>query len=102
MSNLALDLRHAHAMDMHGKRVFSTDPAPQVRRSHGATSSTFRGQQLLSTVQGRRLEVASLCAIHDRERGTTPDGSVRGCVVAVKAAGAPGADNGMLQVIFSG
>jgi hypothetical protein len=78
MTNLGLDLRHAHALDMHAKRVFSTDPAGAgVRRSHGATSSTFRGQQLLSSVQGRRLEVASLCAIHDQERGAVPDGSVR-------------------------
>lgn len=78
MANLGLDLRHAHTLDMHAKHVFSTVPAPSgVRRSHGATSSTFRGQQLLSMVQGRRLEVASLCAIHDQEGGAVPDGSVR-------------------------
>lgn len=63
-------------MDMHAKKVFSTNPAPVVRKSHAATASTFRGQQLLSTVQGKRLEVASLCAIHDAEGGLAPDGSV--------------------------
>jgi len=52
MKNLKVDMRHAHTMDMHSKKVFSTNAVAAVRKSHGTTSSTYRGQQLLSTVQG--------------------------------------------------
>lgn len=77
MKNLKVDMKHAHALDMHGKKVFSTNGVADERKSHGATSSTYRGQQLLSTVQGKRLEVASLCLLHDSENGVVPPGSVR-------------------------
>ncbi|KAJ0397885.1 hypothetical protein ATCC90586_006471 [Pythium insidiosum] len=74
VKNLWHDMGHAHTMDLHEKKIFSTNPTPSVRKNH-VTSSTLRGQQLLSTVQGKRLEVASLCAIHDSESGTVPHGS---------------------------
>ncbi|KAE9347541.1 hypothetical protein PR003_g6867 [Phytophthora rubi] len=76
MKNLKVDMNHAHTMDMHDKKAFSTNAAAAVRKSHGATSSTYRGQQLLSTVQGKRLEVASLCLLHDSENGVVPPGSI--------------------------
>ncbi|RLN61547.1 hypothetical protein BBJ29_005069 [Phytophthora kernoviae] len=76
MKNLVTDMKHAHTMDMHGKKVFSTNPVAVVRTSHGATASTYRGQQMLSTVQGKRLEVTSLCVLHDNENGVVPPGSV--------------------------
>ncbi|KAG7400877.1 hypothetical protein PHYBOEH_004089 [Phytophthora boehmeriae] len=76
MKNLATDMKHAHTMDMHSKKVFSTNPVAVVRASHGTTASTYRGQQLLSTVQGKRLEVTSLCVLHDNENGVVPPGSV--------------------------
>ncbi|KAG1710799.1 hypothetical protein DVH05_013524 [Phytophthora capsici] len=77
MKNLKVDMKHAQTMDMHGKKIFSTNSVAIVRKSHGATSSTYRGQQLLSTVQGKRLQVASLCLLHDSEKGVVPPGSVR-------------------------
>ncbi|ETI52742.1 hypothetical protein F442_04170 [Phytophthora nicotianae P10297] len=76
MKNLKADMKHAHTMDMHSKKIFSTNAVAAVRKSHNATSSTYRGQQLLSTVQGKRLEVASLCLLHDSENGVVPPGSV--------------------------
>lgn len=77
MKNLGQDMRHAHTMDLHEKQQFSTRAAPNVRKNHSRTSSTYRGQQLLGSVQGQRLQVASLCALHDDERGVAPDGAVR-------------------------
>lgn len=76
MTNLGHDMNHCHTMDAHGKKQFSTNAVTTVRRSHH-TSGSFRGQQLLSTVQGKRLEVTSLCKLHDEENGDIPDGSVR-------------------------
>ncbi|KAL4144688.1 hypothetical protein PRNP1_013814 [Phytophthora ramorum] len=76
MENLTSDMKHAHTKDMYGKKVFSTNAEATVRKSHGVTSSTYRGQQLLSTVQGKRLEVASLCLLHDSENGVVPPGSI--------------------------
>ncbi|KAL3671458.1 hypothetical protein V7S43_003380 [Phytophthora oleae] len=76
MKNLTVDMKHAQTMDMHNKKVFSTNAVAVVRKSHGTTSSTYRGQQLLSTVQGKRLEVTSLCLLHDSENGVVPPGSV--------------------------
>ncbi|KAG2790749.1 hypothetical protein PC129_g6994 [Phytophthora cactorum] len=76
MKNLKVDMKHEHTMDMHSKKVFSTNAVAAVRKSHSATSSTYRGQQLLSTVQGKRLEVASLCLLHDSENGVVPPGSI--------------------------
>lgn len=76
MTNLSRDMSHCHTMDSHGKKQFSSTAPTAVRRSHH-TSASFRGQQLLSTVQGKRLEVTSLCQLHDDENGATPDGSVR-------------------------
>jgi hypothetical protein len=63
-------------MDLHEKKILSSNPKPTVRRHHSSTASTYRGQQLLSSVQGKRLEVASLCSIHDDESGRVPHGSV--------------------------
>ncbi|KAG7382095.1 hypothetical protein PHYPSEUDO_005309 [Phytophthora pseudosyringae] len=76
VKNLKEDMKHAHAIDMNCKKVFSTNAVAAVRKSHGTTSSTYRGQQLLSTVQGKRLEVASLCMLHDSESGAVPPGSI--------------------------
>lgn len=76
MTNLSHDMSHCHTMDSHAKKQFSTNAVATVRRSHH-TSGTYRGQQLLSTVQGKRLEVTSLCKLHDDENGAIPDGSVR-------------------------
>lgn len=76
MTNLSRDMSHCHTMESHGKKQFSTNIVATVRRSHH-TSGTYRGQQLLSTVQGKRLEVTSLCKLHDDENGMIPDGSVR-------------------------
>uniref|UniRef100_K3WGM1 Uncharacterized protein n=1 Tax=Globisporangium ultimum (strain ATCC 200006 / CBS 805.95 / DAOM BR144) TaxID=431595 RepID=K3WGM1_GLOUD len=75
MTNLRHDMNHSHTMDLHEKKQFSTNAVSTARKSHH-TSSTFRGQQLLSTVQGKRLEVTSLCKLHDHENGAVPDGSV--------------------------
>ncbi|TMW56494.1 hypothetical protein Poli38472_006504 [Pythium oligandrum] len=76
IKNLRHDMQHAHVMDRHDKKQFSTTPTPSVRKHHHLTASTHRGQQLLSTVQGKRLQVASLCQIHDNEAGLLPHGSV--------------------------
>ncbi|DBA04014.1 TPA: hypothetical protein N0F65_009361 [Lagenidium giganteum] len=75
MRNLREDMHHAHVMGHHSKRNFTMSAESLVRKGHG-TSSTFRGQQLLGTVQGKRLEVVSLCMIHDQENGEIPPGSV--------------------------
>jgi hypothetical protein len=75
MKNLYNDMNHAFTMDIHDKKIFTTDSATNPRKNH-TTSSTFRGQQFLSTLQGKRLEVASLCSIHDHEGGEIPSGSV--------------------------
>lgn len=76
MTNLRRDMNHSHVLDLHEKKHFSTNAVSTVRRSYH-TSGTFRGQQLLSTVEGKRLEVTSLCKLHDNENGAIPDGSVR-------------------------
>lgn len=76
VKNLHKDMSHTNVMDMHEKKTFSTNSTPSTRKHHAMTASSFRGQQLLSTVQGKRLEVASLCDIHDYERGNIPHGSI--------------------------
>lgn len=75
MKNLERDMQHSHIMDLHKTKHFTTNPTPMVRKHH-TTSSTYRGQQLLSTVQGKRLEVVSLCDIHTNEQGVVPKDSV--------------------------
>ena len=87
MKNLEGDMQHAHALTHYSTRVIKSDTTTGARR-HNDTSSSYRGQQLLSTVQGKRLQVVSLCHLHEEEleHGILPDGSVSGYTFLLEVA----------------
>lgn len=67
-------MSHAHIMDGCRAPQYTVHPVSPLRAHFKDTHATFRGTHLLSTVQGGKLAVPSLCALHDfsNERaGTT-------------------------------
>ncbi|ETV65925.1 hypothetical protein H257_17474 [Aphanomyces astaci] len=76
VKNLKRDMHHAHALDQHKPPEFTTHPLVAPRDHLKQTSSTFGGQHFLSLVRGERLQVQSLCALHDAEEDAVPSGAV--------------------------
>ncbi|OQR89806.1 hypothetical protein THRCLA_09570 [Thraustotheca clavata] len=59
-----------------GVRAQDCDTKSAPRTHYRETSSSYGGQHFLSSVRGARLQVQSLCALHDSEEGSpTPSGS---------------------------
>ncbi|RHY30590.1 hypothetical protein DYB32_006892 [Aphanomyces invadans] len=76
VKNLKRDMHHAHALDQHKPPEFTTHPLVAPREHLKQTSSTFGGQHFLGRVRGERLQVQSLCALHDAE-DSVPSDAVR-------------------------
>ncbi|CAK4380985.1 unnamed protein product [Aphanomyces euteiches] len=74
VKNLKRDMQHAHVLDLHKPAEFTTHPLVAPRKHLHDTSSSYGGQHFLGNVRGERLQVQSLCALHDAE-DEVPSGS---------------------------
>ncbi|EQC39360.1 hypothetical protein SDRG_03563 [Saprolegnia diclina VS20] len=77
LKSLKRDMHHSHTLELQKPPEFSTHPLSAPRVNYQATSSSYGGQHFLGAVRGARLQVQSLCALHDAEEsGPLPSGSI--------------------------
>ncbi|OQR97581.1 hypothetical protein ACHHYP_10202, partial [Achlya hypogyna] len=77
LKSLKRDMQHSHVLEYQKPPEFTTHPLSAPRAHYRESSSSYGGQHFLGAVRGARLQVQSLCALHDGEEGAPPpSGSV--------------------------